>query len=363
MGSEELYVPGKTLLLTGGGTGGHVVPALELARAHRKLSSGNLLYVGSPGSLEESLSRKENIPFEAVSSGGFVGKSPREKIKALLKILGGIGTASGILKKVRPGLLIGTGGYVQIPVVAAALMRGVPVVLLEPNQVMGLANRIFRPWVARVVGAGGSGMSGGIPVAPGVCGPPPLKDRFMGETLKIMVLGGSQGARSINEKVPEILRKALASRPDKSVEILHQSGERWKESTIDRYRELGLSARVEGFLPGLAARFREQTLIVARAGAMTVAEITASGTPAIYIPFPYSAGAHQEGNARAAEKKGAGWFWSEKSLDNVSVRADELSGILFDPERLFTAGKAAWAMSPAVSAEHWLLALGRSGNE
>jgi UDP-N-acetylglucosamine--N-acetylmuramyl-(pentapeptide) pyrophosphoryl-undecaprenol N-acetylglucosamine transferase len=358
-----LYGPSTSLILTGGGTGGHVVPAIELAKAHRKISTGSLLYVGSPGSLEERLSRQAKIPFEAVPSGGFVGKSLREKGKALAKMLKGIGAALGILRRERPDLVIGTGGYVQIPVVASALLMRIPVVLLEPNQVMGLANRLFQPWVASVVRPDKKGEVGGIPISSEVRGPFPDRDRFAGEVLGVMILGGSQGARALNEKIPDILRLVIASRKDRRVDIIHQSGERWKEGTINRYRDLGMTVTVEGFLPGLSSHFREQALIVARAGAMTVAEISASGTPAIYIPFPFSAGGHQEMNARAMEEKGAGWCWSEAGLDDVGARAKELSQILFEPERLYSAAERAWNCSGAVSAEIWLKSLSAAGNE
>ena len=360
---RPLYGSSTSLILTGGGTGGHVVPAIEIAKAHRKMSTGSLLYVGSPGSLEEKLSREAKIPFEAVPSGGFVGKSLPEKGKALATMLKGIGAALGILRRERPDLVIGTGGYVQIPVVASALLLRIPVVLLEPNQVMGLANRLFQPWVAFVVRPDENGKGGGIPISSEVRGPVPERDRFEREVLSVMILGGSQGARALNEKIPDILRQVTASRRDRKVEIIHQSGERWKESTINRYRDLGMTVKVEGFLPGLSARFREQALIVARAGAMTVAEISASGTPAIYIPFPFSAGGHQEMNAKAMEAKGAGWCWSETSLDDVGSRANELSQVLYDPERLYSAAGRAWKCSEAVSAEIWLKSLGEAGNE
>jgi UDP-N-acetylglucosamine--N-acetylmuramyl-(pentapeptide) pyrophosphoryl-undecaprenol N-acetylglucosamine transferase len=278
-------------------------------------------------------------------------------MNALLKVARGVDAAHGILKKVRPGLVVGTGGYVQIPVVCAAILQGIPVVLLEPNKVTGLANRIFQPWVARLVRADGKGDPVGIPVSPEMLGPPPTRERFLGDHLRIMVLGGSQGARFLNEKIPGILKEAL-SKTDRRVEILHQSGERWKDSTTTRYRDLGLDARVEGFVPGLSSRFAEQTLIVARAGAMTVAEITASGTPAIYVPFPFSAGGHQKMNAEGVQAKGAGWCWTEGDLDNAGIRAKELSDILFAPDRLFDMAVRAWNSSTAVSAESWLQALG-----
>lgn len=361
--SPLLYTPETSLLVTGGGTGGHVVPALELAKAHLKSARGPVLYMGSPDSLEERLAKSEGIPFIPVPSGGFVGKPFWGKFRAIGKVAGGLIRAFVMLGTMRPGLVIGTGGYVQIPVVAAALLRRRPVVLLEPNRVTGLSNRLFWPWVARTVHADLEENSWGIPVAQGICGPPPERERFTGETVKIMVIGGSQGARSINENLPGILREVRDLVPEIRLEVFHQSGERWKEETAGRYRSLEIPARVEGFLPELSSYFRDQTLVISRAGAMTIAEVTASGTPAIVIPFPFSAGGHQEQNARAMEEAGAGVFWGESTLGDRSSRAKELVSLLSDGDALFAMASRAWKRSTAVPAGRWLLALGNQDKE
>lgn len=362
-GKRPIYGPSTRLLLTGGGTGGHVIPALELARAHRAHASGSVFYVGSPASLEEELSRRMELPFSPVSSGGFVGKSLWARIRALVKIWRGLGRSLKLLGELRPDLVIGTGGYVQIPVVAAAILRRIPVVLIESNRVMGLANRIFRPLVSRVVTPGTPGDLRGIPVAPDVRESRPLRERFSGPEIRIMVIGGSQGARNLNEKLPAILARAIESLPGRSVEVFHQCGERWQEETRSRYAALGVRAVVEGFVPGLARMFRRQTLVLARAGAMTIAELTASGTPAIYIPFPASAGGHQERNAKGVEGLGAGRVWLEADLGDAGKRGQELTELLGDGERLFGMAVRAWEGTTAVSAENWLKALGEIQNQ
>ncbi len=351
------YGAGSRLLVTGGGTGGHVIPAIELARAHRERAGAPVFYAGGAGSLEARLADSAHIPFFPVSAGGFVGKRLLEKLDGLRKMAAGLPEALMILRKTRPDLVIGTGGYVQVPVVLAARLFGVPVVLLEPNRVPGLANRILRPLALRTVVAGKSGREGGgIPVAPGVRGAAPLPERFLVNPPRILVMGGSQGARTINRKIPEIFGE-LRNFPVGPIEILHQSGERWVDETREAYRRSGIPARVEGFLPGLSGRFSGQTLVIARAGAMTIAELTGSGTPAIYIPFPHSAGRHQEMNALSLEKEGGGWTWEEDRLEDPGVCAEDLARILGDREGLYAVAKNAWGQSPAVPADEWLQAM------
>ncbi len=348
-----LYDPGKSLLVTGGGTGGHIIPAIEIARAHRRLSALPVVYAGTPGSLEERLASRATIPFEPVRAGGVVGKSFVKKLAGGMAILRGTGDALRLLRKSRPGLVIGTGGYVQVPVILAARLLRVPTLLIEPNQVAGLANRVFAPFVDRVVFGWAPG--GGIPLAPDVRGPAPVPERFERRPLRLLIMGGSQGARVLNERLPEIVATALKSMGDTPVDVIHQCGERWVESTRESYRQWGVSARVEGFLPGIATLLGEQSLVVARAGAMTVAEITASGTPAIYCPFPHSAGGHQRENARSVERTEGGWCWEEEQLLDKKACALELARILSSGPLLYGRGKKAWENSPGVSASEWLI--------
>lgn len=349
---SPLYDPGKGLLVTGGGTGGHVIPAIEIARAHQRLSSSPVLYAGTPGSLEERLAARANLPFAAVRAGGVVGKSLPGKLAGGASILRGIGGAIGLLKKFRPGLVVGTGGYVQVPVIVAAGFLRIPALLVEPNRVAGLANKVLAPFVAKVVYGWDQG--GGIPLAPGVRGPEPDQNRFERLPLRLLIMGGSQGARMLNESLPEVVALALRRLEGRPVEIVHQCGERWLESTRERYRQRGIEARVEGFLPEISKLFREQSLVIARAGAMTVAEITASGTPAIYIPFPHSAGGHQQENALEVERTGGGWCWKESSLIEKEIRAQELARMLSEGDLLYERGQKAWEHSPGVSASEWL---------
>ena len=352
---SPLYDLKRGLLVTGGGTGGHVIPAIELALAHRNLSSSSVTYAGTPGSLEERLSGRHQIPFAAVSAGGLVGKSLLGKISGGVAILRGTQGAMALIRRLSPGLVIGTGGYVQVPVIIAARILGVPCVLLEPNKIAGLANKVLAPFVSHVVNGWDTG--GGIPLAPDVRKAPPDPVRFSRNPLRFLVMGGSQGARSINERIPGIVASALRRMPESRVEIIHQSGDRWLFDTEARYKNLGVPARVTGFLPGIASLFGEQSLVFARAGAMTVAEITASGTPAIYCPFPHSAGGPQKANALAVSEAGGGWCWDESRLSDTDSCARDLAAILCDRNHLFERGRKAWEKSPGIPASEWLLGL------
>ncbi|MCL4461515.1 MAG: UDP-N-acetylglucosamine--N-acetylmuramyl-(pentapeptide) pyrophosphoryl-undecaprenol N-acetylglucosamine transferase [Nitrospirae bacterium] len=343
------------LVVTGGGTGGHVVPAITLLEAAREEFGADILYVGTPGNLEDRLTRQRNIPFSGILTSGFMGKSPLEKLQAVSRIAPGVSEALRILKDFRPDLMVGTGGYVQVPSVLAAALLGVPVFLLEPNGVTGWANRLLKPFVSGVVLPYGDKAPSGIPLKSAIRPERPDEERFSG-TLTLLVVGGSQGARQINRQVPGIL-KAVLEKEGPVLRIIHQAGEAGAEETRELYRTLGLEAEVLGFDPDLSGRYRTSSLVIARAGAMTVAEITYSGTPAFYVPYPRAIRDHQRINAEAIQRAGGGWVWPDGGLSDTAARAAELSAVLNAPDRLREAGKKAWSFSPGRPAAQWLLSL------
>lgn len=347
------------LAVTGGGTGGHVVPALNILSAARREFHAEVLYIGTPGNMEERLAREYGYPFSGIRTSGFMGKGVVRKIKALSQVLPGVSEAIRILKDFSPDLLIGTGGYVQAPPVIAASLLGIPVFLLEPNVLTGWANRLLKPLVAGMVPPYGGGRAIGVPLGIEPRPPSPPRRRFSG-ALSILVAGGSQGARQINRQVPIILHAAMkdANRP---VTIFHQAGESGREETEELYRSLGVPATVMGFVPDLAARYRESALVIARAGAMTVAEITYSGAPAFYVPYPLAIRDHQRVNAEAVRNAGGGWVWDDISLSDTTERARELSRVLSDPDRLHLAAVAAWTLSPGRPSGQWLCCLLEQG--
>ena len=332
-----------------------MIPALNLLEAARREFGAAILYVGTPGNLEERLTRQNGIPFAGILTSGFMGKTPLEKLKAASRVLPGVSDALRVLKDFRPDLLVGTGGYVQAPSVLAAALLGVPVFLLEPNGVTGWSNRLLKPFSSGVVlPYGGDGPSG-IPLGGGSRPGRPGEERFSG-VLTILIAGGSQGARQINREIPKIL-KALLEKESIPLRIVHQAGESGEKETKELYRNLGVEAEVLGFDPVLSERYRTCSLVIARAGAMTVAEITYAGTPAFYVPYPLAIRDHQRINAESLQREGAGWLWLDPALTETSTRAKELSVILKQPDRLREAGDRAWTLSPGRPAGQWLLSL------
>ncbi|MHB8421688.1 MAG: UDP-N-acetylglucosamine--N-acetylmuramyl-(pentapeptide) pyrophosphoryl-undecaprenol N-acetylglucosamine transferase [Leptospirales bacterium] len=345
------------LAVTGGGTGGHVIPALNLLRAARSDFQAEVLYLGTPGNLEERLAREQSFPFSGIRTSGFMGKGVLRKVKALWQVFPGTKEARRILQRFSPDLLIGTGGYVQIPSVLAACSLGVPTILLEPNVVTGWANRYLEPLVGSVVRPYGAGRCSGVPLAIDPRPPVPSEARFR-PPFRILVAGGSQGALRINRNMPKIVRSLfLHGILPAQVEVLHQAGEKGKEETEALYRSLGVPARVVGFLPDLSSLYGGCALVVARAGAMTVAEITFSGTPAFYVPYPSAIRDHQRMNAEAVSERGGGWVWDDLSLEQTEERAAEIARILLDPSSLHRASVRAWEHSPGRSSRTWLSAL------
>ncbi len=344
----------ESLVVTGGGTGGHVIPALNIARAAISRFKAKVVYVGSRGNLEERMAHEAGIPFYGLRVSGFMKKGWDRKAKAVFEILPAFWEARSLFSRIRPDMVIGTGGYVQIPAMLAARFAYIPSVLLEPNAICGWSNRVLGPIADRTVPCcGTSGMSG-VPLAATEKPPRPLAARFR-PPYRILVSGGSQGALRLNRNLPWIFRNLERfGIPPENLEILHQTGEKWRDETQSLYQSVGLRAKVVGFLSDLSHEYGSRSLVIARSGAMTVAEITFSGTPAIYIPYPHAVSNHQTENALQVRKSGGGWLWSDRSLDGIGDRAEELARILKDPEEMVAVAARAWDMSPGRPAVRWV---------
>lgn len=342
------------LVVTGGGTGGHVIPALNIARAAIGRFKAKVVYVGTAGNLEERMAGEAGIPFLGLKASGFMGRGWRRKAKALLQIPASVLEARALFARIRPDMVIGTGGYVQIPAVLAARMARIPSVLIEPNVVTGWANRLLGPVADLVVPCYGSSGMTGVPLASEAKPPEPKAERFR-PPYRILVTGGSQGALRLNRNLPRIFRSldAFGIRPEE-MDILHQTGEKWIEETESSYRSMGLRARVAGFVPDLMREYGGRCLVIARSGAMSVAEITFSGTPAIYVPYPHAVSDHQTWNARHIRDGGGGWLWNDESLEEVEGRARDLAQILKNPQELHAVAVRAWRMTPGRPAARWL---------
>ena len=302
------------LLVAGGGTGGHLYPGIAVARAWLADGEANeVLFVGTARGIEARVLPREDLPFQAIFSAGVLGRSVGQRAKAMAMVSYGFCQAMGILRRFRPHVVLGVGGYSSVPSVAAAGLWRKPIVLIEQNVVPGVANRLLSRFASKVaVGlpVRDAGFARGKIVETGL----PLRSEFSesferGEDswsgpLKVLIFGGSQGARAINEAVMEAL--PLMGDALERMRFVHQTGEADFPRVQAAYQEVGAQADVAPYLYDMAERYRWAQVCFSRAGAMSVAELSAMSLPAVLIPFPSATHGHQEANARyLAEREAA----------------------------------------------------------
>ncbi|WP_258359332.1 undecaprenyldiphospho-muramoylpentapeptide beta-N-acetylglucosaminyltransferase [Moorella sulfitireducens (nom. illeg.)] len=320
------------VIITGGGTGGHVYPALAIARGLQQARPGiELLYMGTARGLEADVVPRAGFPFRTITVQGLERRRLWKNVPALAKTIKGLGEAWFQVRRFRPHLVVGTGGYVSGPVCLAAALQGIPVVLHEQNAYPGLTNRLLAA-VARAVCLTFPEAAGrfprrarlvttGLPVRPeilradrGIC----RGKLGLGENqLFLVVIGGSQGARSLNRAMLPVL-KEMAGRPD--VSILQVTGRRHYDGYLQQVREWGIdldkygNITIEPYVYDLEHALAAADLVIGRAGASFLAEILARGLPSILIPYPHAAANHQEYNARAVAGKGAAVLIPDREL-------------------------------------------------
>lgn len=297
------------VIIAGGGTGGHIFPAISVAEEILKRSGANeVLFAGTKKGLENELLSKRGYRVEHISAQGIKGKGVKKSIAALLSACKGVSDSMALIKRFRPDVVLGVGGYVSGPVVLAASLRGVPTAICEQNAYPGVTNRILGRFVNKVFATFGESarfFSRGKVVITGN----PVRDDILRvnsikedtDTVTILVFGGSQGARKLNESVPEALAKL--GRVD--IRVIHQTGDKDYELVKNAYAVHRIDARVLRFIDDMAGAYGEADFVIGRSGAGTVAEITALGKPSLLIPYPFAANNHQLENARVLERSGA----------------------------------------------------------
>jgi len=296
--------PGAAFLMAGGGTGGHVIPALAVARELRRRGR-DVFFVGTERGLEAKLVPAAGFELKKIHIGGLNRVSTRQKMATLARLpfatLGCMGY--------RASAVFSMGGYVAGPAVVAALVKRVPVVVMEPNAVPGFTNRAIGRLVARALiafpetaryFARGKAELTGLPVREEFFAIPP-KPR--GDRLHVLITGGSQGSRTLNRASRESWPLFRAA--GFAVRIVHQCGANGAEEMRQAFMASGLEGEVTPFIADMPAAFREADLVVCRSGAGAVAELAASGKPSILVPFPFAADDHQTRNAEAIERGGA----------------------------------------------------------
>src|SRR5881275_568683 len=328
-------------ILAGGGTGGHVIPALAIAQDLQKLHGAEVLFIGTARGLENKLVPPAGFPLRLVEVGALNRVSLATRLKTYFGLPSAIWQARRILVEFSPDIVIGVGGYASGPAMMAAIMKGIPTLAFEPNVVPGFANRIVARWVSaaavhfqetaeyfpRVEVTGVPVRQAFFSVPEKRSGPPTL-----------LVFGGSQGARAVNQAVIQCLPDLIQRVP--AVHIIHQTGERDYNQVQAAYQRTAASSEVQAFINDMPGAFARADLILCRSGASTVAEIAAAGKPAIFVPFPRAADDHQRVNAQALERAGAAVVLEETKLEGVWL-AETIAALLQDPRRLQQMSEAA----------------------
>lgn len=336
------------LLLTGGGTGGHLFPAVAAAQEfQRQIPDTRVLFVGTTRKVDTRSLAAYGYESENIRCHGLKGKNPLELLKALAILPVSYLQARRIIRRFRPNIIFGVGGYVTGPVVVAGKILGISTIIHEQNSVPGLANRKLGPFVDRVClslpGSGSAFPAGkisytGNPVRRSILdlakNPPP---RARGKRT-LLVLGGSQGAQAVNRLVTEGLQ-GLPEEVLKEIRVIHQTGEQDVEYVGNIYRTRGIEALVQPFFTDMAEIYSQADLLVSRAGATTLAEIAVLGKPAILIPYPFAADNHQETNGAYYAAGGGAVQLRQKELTCEKL-AENIRQLIRDEGKLSAMGLA-----------------------
>ncbi len=321
----------KCALVMAGGTGGHIFPGLAVAEALRECG-WRVHWLGGTGgvnapSMESQLVPQRGFAFEGVDFSGVRGKGLLTLVRLPLRLLKAFGQSLAVLRRVQPDVVVGLGGYISFPAGLMAALTGTPLLLHEQNSVPGLANKLLARVARRVFSAFPDGMKKaqwiGNPLRSAFLQQAQPQARFAARSgpLKLLVVGGSLGARALNEVVPQALALlAPAQRPL----VTHQSGAKQIDALRAHYAAAGVTAELTPFIDDTASAFADADIIICRAGASTVTEIAAVGAAAIFVPFPAAVDDHQTANAQFLVRAGGGWLMPQASLTAQSL-ADALS--------------------------------------
>jgi len=334
---------GVNILIAGGGTGGHLYPGIAVAEEFVKRNKGfSVIFVGTDHGIEASVVPREGFALEFIRAEGLVGKSVLKKIRAVYSLLLAMIDSFRIIRKYSPGLIIGSGGYASFATVFTGALMMIPTLILEQNSMPGLSNRILSRFVnvvcttyqesLRYLPKGKTYLTGN-----------PVRERVLRgsrvSALKlfsldpnkftVLVFGGSHGASSMNKAMVDALQYLLELRGE--VQFLHQTGEKDFEFVRDAYRSYGFSGTVTPFIFQMAEAYAISDVVVSRAGATTLAELTALGKPAILVPYPHAAANHQELNARKMERMRAAMMIPDRELEGRTL-AGAIRRLIADEE-------------------------------
>lgn len=324
------------IIVTAGGTGGHIMPAVAIADAVRtKDPEARILFVGTDRGMEEKIAQRYGLDFTAIRALGIKGKSPLDVVRAAVVNVAALANAMKVVRSFRPDWVIGTGGYITGMVVLAGRLQGASCAIQEQNSTPGLTNRILSR-VARRIFLAFPDTQGVFPREKTLISGNPVradivqgKNREHGQSL--LILGGSLGAGSINETGVQALK--ILKDEGIALDVIHQSGARDFDRVKASYREMGLNAEVCAFIDDMKSVYSRASLAVCRCGGLTLAELSVMGIPAVMIPFPHAADDHQTANARYVESHGGGWVIPDRQLSPERL-AGEIKARYLDRDTL-----------------------------
>lgn len=341
------------VIVAGGGTGGHVIPAIAIGRELQARYNADILFVGTDRGMENRLVPAAGFRLEFIQVGALNRVSMATRLKTLVDLPRAILHSSHIIRDFGPDVMIGVGGYASGPAMLAGAARRLPIMVFEPNVIPGVANRL----VARFVQGAAVHFEAtrpyfrnaavtGVPVRREFFAVPP---RAQNDRLTLLVFGGSQGAHAINVAVMQAM--ALLHDQLPGLHLIHQTGQKDFEDARSAAASVGISAEVSPFIDDMPSAFARADLLICRSGASTVAEVAAAGKPAIFIPLPTAADDHQRRNAETIADAGAAVLLPQAEL-NPDRLVREVVGLLSDRQRLATMGHAAHSFArPDAAAE------------
>jgi UDP-N-acetylglucosamine--N-acetylmuramyl-(pentapeptide) pyrophosphoryl-undecaprenol N-acetylglucosamine transferase len=334
-------------MIAGGGTGGHIYPAIAIAQEFVRRGPGRrAVFVGTPYGLEKTIVPKAGFPLEFISVGGLKGKGPLDLVKNLARLPFGLVQAFLVIGKHRPNVVLGVGGYSSGPVLLAAKLRGVPTAIHEQNAFPGLANRSVARFVTAVAVAFAEAAPRLKRSDAVVTGNPIRKEFFeigrqptTDNRQRLLIFGGSQGSHVLNEAMTGAL--LFLARLKDRMDIVHQTGPKEVDEVRAAYKTSAFAdARVVPYLDPIVNEIAAATLVVCRAGAMSIGDVAAVGRAAILVPFAAAADNHQEPNARMVERAGGAIVITESQLTPEKL-ASAITEVINDPQRAARMGAAA----------------------
>lgn len=340
----------KTLMVMAGGTGGHIFPGIAVAerlRAH----GWRIVWMGNPEGMEARIVPQQGYETAWICFSALRGKGLVRKLLLPFNLLRGFWQALRVLRRVRPDVVLGMGGYVTFPGGMMSALLGRPLVLHEQNSIAGLANRVLAGVADAVLSGFPKALAKarwvGNPVRADIAAVAEPMQRFAGRSgpLRVLVVGGSLGASILNQVVPAALARM---RPEQRPVITHQAGARQIDALRKAYENAGVDGELLPFIDDMADKYAAADLVICRAGALTVAELAAVGAASLLVPFPYAVDDHQTANARFLAEKGAAYLLPQDELD-----AERLAGILasLDRQRLLEMATRARQLAKADAAE------------